>query len=1105
MSDALRLDTLGELQMPQFMVIGRSRFEPEGHKAADRPANLIRKDDKGRTWVRRGSINTLYEPDGKIICSFKTDHGMDLYTNNGKPEGRYGKRVFAEEDSLKTAVEYIKDRYDKGTRSIKTFIELAPDNLKLLVSEIIEKTYVFQAKLKGNCNDEIDVNMFVNSTTSSVNAFDRVLVAIPREAIAIVKEMDEYFHFEERDACDLLGIGGDVKGNFPEKKIELMGFLVGAGEAKEFKVRILNTQGGNDKDKLRFDEFGIPAKELEGGDITGIGIDDGDNFLLIGSGHNLYVYDYTIRPFKLIGKFSDDLVNFEGTLYADKEGNILIGNLDGSVTMISTDFTSFGKAKDREDARAANAQETMRMRKEEAERGRLIARKEALIKAREEARKNAGTTGAAEVEISGSAIVEDEDKSNLEEYKQKLDDARTIDDVAGIRREIKAHKDVARTIVADSATLDAMFKSLTEYVVKREAEIIMPELISEEARIKAEANGIDSMSLVRLLSFSNRVDAFRGNVRLYRIEKQTKTNMLDLCDEIDEKVKKVLVANEAKSMAEVDAVVEKVEKTLAGFTRLHEFEEWGDEEDGEFGAALDQIDALMTLAGIKQEALKEHCRKSLQKITRLRKECGKRFRQEREAVDAKAVEGIGTKVQSAELLIAELIEELSERVNDRGFENEEQIDICVDGHPMRKSIESFLLAIEKYDKEKAHSLSMKFRIGIAELKEQLRASVESRAEGSTGRAPVHFGSFPFLDVWDGKAEKLRVDIALDFKVDNATKGPGVNPNNYMCELVFKTKDKSGTVKEVPLNSDEVRKYGFFNPRLLGDLDFGKTHMTVREAKGIIAKVKDVNLGLNPDLQAKYDAFQARIQEMHTKIKDSEKQWAEADGPFPGIVEAAKLKGSGSIWHNLLLERKELTKEYHQFLNDEGLYVWQKMRNFKKSIIEGRGKNGLQGKVPKISNHWVIDEETDKVLEQFAEFATMQLEDQDGMISLEGHAGTGKDVVVSMFCAKTNRPKFTFDCSKWTTEFDMSQDLVLAAEGGASYTVKEDSVIVKALETPGAVLYFNEFNAMPRQAQIFLHSLLDEKRQITLKTSSGRIVKADPTVVICCSMNPGYPD
>ena len=96
----------------------------------------------------------------------------------------------------------------------------------------------------------------------------------------------------------------------------------------------------------------------------------------------------------------------------------------------------------------------------------------------------------------------------------------------------------------------------------------------------------------------------------------------------------------------------------------------------------------------------------------------------------------------------------------------------------------------------------------------------------------------------------------------------------------------------------------------------------------------------------------------------------------------------------------------------------------------------------------------------AKASKMQLDLQEGLLNLKGHAGTGKDVLVKMFANRTNRPYFAIDCSKWTTEFELSEDVVLEAEDGASKTVKVPSVVLNAITTPGAVMYFNEINAMP---------------------------------------------
>ena len=101
-----------------------------------------------------------------------------------------------------------------------------------------------------------------------------------------------------------------------------------------------------------------------------------------------------------------------------------------------------------------------------------------------------------------------------------------------------------------------------------------------------------------------------------------------------------------------------------------------------------------------------------------------------------------------------------------------------------------------------------------------------------------------------------------------------------------------------------------------------------------------------------------------------------------------------------------------------------------------------------------------------------------MLNLKGHAGTGKDVLIKMFCARTNRPYFSTDCTKWTTEFELAEDVVLEAKDGATQTIKVPSAVLNGIQTPGAAVYFNEINGMPEQAQIFLHALFDEKRSLT---------------------------
>lgn len=204
-----------------------------------------------------------------------------------------------------------------------------------------------------------------------------------------------------------------------------------------------------------------------------------------------------------------------------------------------------------------------------------------------------------------------------------------------------------------------------------------------------------------------------------------------------------------------------------------------------------------------------------------------------------------------------------------------------------------------------------------------------------------------------------------------------------------------------------------------------------------------------------------------------------------------------------VEYKKLFQEFADFCAENKVTLLERMEDIE-NAKDPEYENG-KGFIPERRNTWVVAPEDDAILEQMAIKFKKQLDPdvQQGALLLKGHPGTGKDVLLRIFAERTRRPFFPFDCSNQTSEFDLSQDIALDERDGATVTVKEDSIVLRALETPGAILYFNEFNNMKEPVQIFLNGLLAEPRAVALKTSSGRIVKAHPSVLIAASMNPNY--
>lgn len=161
-----------------------------------------------------------------------------------------------------------------------------------------------------------------------------------------------------------------------------------------------------------------------------------------------------------------------------------------------------------------------------------------------------------------------------------------------------------------------------------------------------------------------------------------------------------------------------------------------------------------------------------------------------------------------------------------------------------------------------------------------------------------------------------------------------------------------------------------------------------------------------------------------------------------------------------------------------------------------------GRVPEIPDELVFTEEIVGSLEKLAKLSRMQLgidrngvqrKDPQGMVLLEGDTGTGKDILIDIFANKTNRPLFVFDCSKWTQRNEFSYTYEFDGR-----TIRVESEVQKALATPGAILYFNEYSELDQAAQKYLNSLLSHRRQVRSAFNGNRRTEKD--VLIYGSMN-----
>ncbi|WP_461829496.1 AAA family ATPase [Aquifex sp.] len=165
----------------------------------------------------------------------------------------------------------------------------------------------------------------------------------------------------------------------------------------------------------------------------------------------------------------------------------------------------------------------------------------------------------------------------------------------------------------------------------------------------------------------------------------------------------------------------------------------------------------------------------------------------------------------------------------------------------------------------------------------------------------------------------------------------------------------------------------------------------------------------------------------------------------------------------------------------------------------RHLNGLCSTEPYRVPDFVSFEETPwfvQNLERFTSLVKEQLEYQEGILILEGDAGVGKNFLVEVFSALTNRPLFIVPCNSKMEKEDITFVYEFDPKRG---TKRVYSDLVKALKTPGAVIYLDEINTLPPSLVKIFNPLFDYRRYLVL--SYGEVVKARPDVILVGGMNP----
>lgn len=177
---------------------------------------------------------------------------------------------------------------------------------------------------------------------------------------------------------------------------------------------------------------------------------------------------------------------------------------------------------------------------------------------------------------------------------------------------------------------------------------------------------------------------------------------------------------------------------------------------------------------------------------------------------------------------------------------------------------------------------------------------------------------------------------------------------------------------------------------------------------------------------------------------------------------------------------------------------------KRLIEEYKGKadeffRGIKRKVPEFDEHWRITDFHMSKLEEIAEALNLQLDNHRGILILQGEAGTGKNVLVDILANLSNREVIQVLCNENSVKEDLTYEFYYDPEKG---TYKLPSKLVEGIQTPGAVVLFDEINALKPGIAKMLNSLFDYRRKIVLPEGGGQQeIITEPSVIFIGTMNP----
>lgn len=659
-----------------------------------------------------------------------------------------------------------------------------------------------------------------------------------------------------------------------------------------------------------------------------------------------------------------------------------------------------------------------------------------------------------------------------QQFQEALSQVSTVEGIQQVRQAYATLRDILKQQGLKAAEVDFIADGLDVPIKDKEKSLMAA--TAQQALVTVRGKLDAGVSIASIAEARAELEPLRSGESL--LDDDLRRQVRELGQELEQKSLEYFRVRGGEIIRDVQGLLSRTRADLEGFTTKSQMDDWMEFRYPQLKSRLGALARDCPLEADEAYKAISAARTELQAIA---SEFEEKFKREYAKVREKAAARMETAVDTLKIDLTGLIE----RLRAKAFTDRAAAEQYLEGSEARRTLQAEIQALAIGNPDAAKELDRALKVTVSNaLTEIERGSKMHIAE--TGQQLVQFGH-TYFPKWEAKVrEHPDRNVDLSFQEDPKSHGPGVKAGEVLGDASLTVRTGKGQAQKVRLyeNLDQEEEWRLGLQTWRGK-EVPASYMRAADYKVLRQKFADWSLGERSTLRRQLAEKKAALREIYSRRAKPGQRSAETD----------------QTWQE---EYRAAFEDYAAFCGDNMIALLERVDDVKDEpdLETSNGK----GFVPDWKSHWVLDPQAERELEEMADALKMQLELQEGILNLKGHAGSGKDVRIKMFCHLTNRPYFGTDCTKWTTEYDLSEDVALESKDGASQTVWVPSTVLNGITTPGAVVYFNEFNAMSEQAQIFLHALMDEKRSLTLKTKSGQVIRAHPSVLLVSSMNPDYP-